>query len=33
VTDSLNAAATSAGFAPKSRVIEIIGVCKHCREA
>jgi Fur family zinc uptake transcriptional regulator len=33
VTDSLNAAAKSAGFAPRSRVIEIIGVCKHCREA
>jgi Fur family zinc uptake transcriptional regulator len=31
VTDSLNAAAKSAGFAPKSRVIEITGVCKHCR--
>jgi len=31
VTDSLNAAAKSAGFAPKSRVIEITGVCRHCR--
>jgi Fur family zinc uptake transcriptional regulator len=32
VTDSLNAAAKSAGFAPKSRVIEITGVCRHCRK-
>src|SRR5205085_3600122 len=32
VADSLNAAAKSAGFAPKSPVIEISGVCKHCRE-
>ena len=31
VADSLNAAAKSAGFAPKSRVIEISGVCRHCR--
>jgi len=31
VADSVNAAAKSAGFAPKSRVIEITGVCKHCR--
>src|ERR1041385_7139240 len=28
-----NAAAKSAGFAPKSPVIEISGVCRHCREA
>ena len=31
VTESLNVAAKSAGFAPKSRVIEITGVCRHCR--
>src|SRR3954471_18916914 len=31
VADSLNAAAKSAGFAPKSPVIEISGVCRHCR--
>ena len=31
VADSLNAAAKSAGFAPKARVIEISGVCRHCR--
>ena len=33
VADSLNAAAKSAGFTPKSPVIEISGVCAHCREA
>jgi Fur family zinc uptake transcriptional regulator len=33
VADSLNAAAKNAGFTPKSPVIEISGVCKHCREA
>ena len=33
VADSLNAAAKSAGFSPRARVIEITGVCKHCREA
>ena len=32
VAESLNAAAKSAGFAPKSPVIEITGVCAHCRE-
>src|SRR4051812_31129342 len=31
VPDSLNGGAKSGGFAPKSRVIEIIGVCKLCR--
>jgi Fur family transcriptional regulator, zinc uptake regulator len=31
VAESLNAAARSAGFAPKSPVIEITGVCAHCR--
>ena len=33
VAESLNAAAKSAGFAPKTPVIEIIGICAHCREA
>jgi Fur family zinc uptake transcriptional regulator len=33
VADSLNAAAKSAGFTPKSPVIEISGVCAHCKEA
>jgi Fur family transcriptional regulator, zinc uptake regulator len=33
VADSLNAAAKNAGFTPKSPVIEISGVCRHCREA
>ena len=32
VAETLNAAAKSAGFSPKSPVIEITGVCKHCRE-
>jgi len=32
VAESLNAAAKSAGFIPKSPVIEITGVCVHCRE-
>ena len=32
VADSVNAAAKSAGFTPKSPVIEISGVCRHCRE-
>jgi Fur family zinc uptake transcriptional regulator len=32
VAESLNAAAKSAGFSPKSPVIEITGVCKHCRD-
>ena len=32
VAASLNAAARSAGFTPKSPVIEITGVCAHCRE-
>ena len=32
VGESLNAAAKSAGFTPKSPVIEITGVCAHCRE-
>jgi Fur family zinc uptake transcriptional regulator len=33
VAESLNAAAKSAGFTPKAPVIEITGVCAHCREA
>ena len=33
VAASLQAAARAAGFAPRSRVIEITGVCRHCREA
>jgi Fur family zinc uptake transcriptional regulator len=33
VAESLNAAAKRVGFAPKSPVIEITGVCKHCRGA
>ena len=31
VAESLNAAAKIAGFIPKSPVIEISGVCAHCR--
>ena len=33
VAESLNAAAKSAGFSPKSPVIEIAGICAHCKEA
>jgi Fur family zinc uptake transcriptional regulator len=29
---SLSSAAGAAGFVPKSPVIEITGVCSHCRE-
>ena len=32
VTDQLKAAARSAGFTPKAPVIEIGGVCAHCRQ-
>ena len=32
VAESLNSAAKSAGFIPKSPVIEITGVCAHCRD-
>src|SRR3954453_22187644 len=32
VTESLNAAAKGAGFAPEAQGIEITGVCRHCRE-
>ena len=31
VAETLNAAAKSAGFTPKNPVIEIAGVCAHCR--
>ena len=33
VADQLKAAARAAGFTPKAPVIEISGVCAHCREA
>ena len=33
VADSVSAAAKSAGFTPKSPVIEITGVCAHCGKA
>jgi Fur family transcriptional regulator, zinc uptake regulator len=33
VAESLNAAAKSAGFTPKVPVLEISGVCAHCRSA
>ena len=33
VADQLKAAARSAGFTPKTPVIEITGVCTHCRQA
>ncbi len=32
VADSLSAAARSAGFTPKSPVIEIAGICAHCKD-
>jgi len=32
VAEELRAAARAAGFAPKAPVIEITGVCAHCRE-
>jgi Fur family zinc uptake transcriptional regulator len=32
VAESLNAAAKSAGFTPKAPVLEISGVCAHCKE-
>jgi len=31
VADSLREAASRAGFTPKSPVIEITGICSHCR--
>jgi Fur family zinc uptake transcriptional regulator len=33
VTSTLTAAARAAGFTPKSPVIEISGICTHCRAA
>jgi Fur family transcriptional regulator, zinc uptake regulator len=33
VTDAIKASCSAAGFAPKSPIIEIAGVCAHCREA
>jgi Fur family zinc uptake transcriptional regulator len=33
VTSTLKSAARAAGFTPKSPVIEISGICAHCREA
>jgi Fur family zinc uptake transcriptional regulator len=33
VAETLVAAAKSAGFAPKTPVIEISGICSHCRSA
>jgi Fur family zinc uptake transcriptional regulator len=33
VTATLGAAARAAGFTPKSPVIEITGICTHCRDA
>jgi Fur family zinc uptake transcriptional regulator len=33
VTATLTAAARSAGFTPKSPVIELTGICTHCRAA
>jgi Fur family transcriptional regulator, zinc uptake regulator len=33
VAETLQAAARAAGFSPKARVIEVTGICAHCREA
>jgi Fur family transcriptional regulator, zinc uptake regulator len=33
VTSTLKSAARAAGFTPKSPVIEISGICAHCRDA
>jgi Fur family zinc uptake transcriptional regulator len=33
VADQLKAAARAAGFTPKTPVIELTGICSHCREA
>jgi Fur family transcriptional regulator, zinc uptake regulator len=32
VAEALQAAARGAGFSPKSPLIEIVGICSHCRE-
>ncbi len=33
VAEKLTAAARAAGFTPKSPVIEVTGICKHCKAA
>jgi len=33
VTSTLTSAARAAGFTPKSPVIEVSGICSHCRDA
>jgi len=33
VADTLKAAAKAAGFVPRAPVIEIAGICAHCRES
>jgi Fur family zinc uptake transcriptional regulator len=33
VAQSLNAAARNSGFAPKISVVEMTGICAHCRKA
>jgi Fur family transcriptional regulator, zinc uptake regulator len=33
VAETLQTAARAAGFTPKARIIEITGICAHCREA
>ncbi len=33
ITDQLKSAARAAGFTPKAPVIEISGICAHCRQA
>jgi Fur family transcriptional regulator, zinc uptake regulator len=33
VAETLQAAARAAGFTPKARIIEVTGICAHCREA
>jgi Fur family zinc uptake transcriptional regulator len=33
VAETLQAAARAAGFSPRARVIEVTGICAHCREA
>jgi Fur family transcriptional regulator, zinc uptake regulator len=32
VTEALKASARAAGFSPKSPIIEIAGICSHCRQ-
>jgi Fur family zinc uptake transcriptional regulator len=33
VAETLQAAARAVGFSPKARVMEVTGICAHCREA